>query len=166
MTHRFGRLSHNELDHLAERLDEVARQLEHVALVGTPPDNEQLVVMIFNGIIEVVGGLGKQVVDLQELVRKIMLGLQCVGCLADSPTRDPRQPRQCPECGLPLGTNAGGEHTAGCTTCQAHLDGHLKELQELREEQTCSECNCKVGTNIENCSLCALVATFGVPTRV
>lgn len=65
---------------------------------------------------------------------------------------------QCPECGLPIGTNASSDddnNPCGCRTCTLALKQHHASVGSK-----CSDCGCLAGTNGENCRRCLDEAYF------
>lgn len=59
---------------------------------------------------------------------------------------------QCPECGLPIGSNASSNddnNPCGCQTCTEFARQHRNTIGNK-----CPDCGCLIGTNGSNCRRC------------
>ncbi len=168
-------MNQTQLADAATALEKAAKQLDELRELipdGMSDDKAlrhagDLLLGTLHNVIEAVGGVGEQVRETQNTLMKLSIGMRAVGTIAlgEGPAdRNPFQFHQCPECGLPIGTNTSLDgHYSGCITCHEALLHQLAEIREAAHVPIhCPDCNCKLGTNPQNCQRCALVRELNV----
>lgn len=140
-------MSNNTLARSADALNTASKLLEQLQqyLTGSACnsfENEAIgqLLLVTSHIIESVGLLGEELSMMQTTIRTA--GAALTGELI-------APPHQCPECGLPLGSNASNGTSSGCQTCTVMVDVHRR-----MQGNKCPDCGCLIGTNTENCRKC------------
>lgn len=99
-------------------------------------------IMVLSHIIESTALLGQAISNLHARLTTAGVALA-------------HEPHQCPECGLPIGTNASHDNSNGCHTCTLAAQQHAQS-----QGNKCPDCGCLIGTNTDCCARCRDEAYF------
>lgn len=145
----------------ADALDATAKDLEDFRQAMQAIDSEDVTPQITNmAITRIIGVLSHMLESLGLLGEHISLltgTMQSAGAVLAGQAVTVLH--QCPECGLPLGSNASDanddKNPCGCRTCTIVTQQHRNAVGNK-----CSDCGCLIGSNSDNCRRCLDEAYF------
>lgn len=130
------------LNQSANALEQASIELDKLRESTRDMGGDSNGIMVLSLIIESTGLLGQAISNLHARLTTAGVALA-------------HEPHQCPECGLPIGTNASHDDSNGCHTCTLAIQQHVQS-----QGNKCPDCGCLIGTNGVNCRRCLDEAYF------